>query len=86
MKIDVYDNFFSKEIQKEVWTLMQRPQWSFNGGRQDHSFWHMNDLEKEDYFSKFLFTLVRHKFTLKSFFANYQQKLMRTILTILHRG
>ena len=61
MKIDVYDNFFSKQIQKEVWTLMQRPQWSFNGGRQDHSFWHMNDLEKEDYFSKFLFKIILKK-------------------------
>ena len=48
MKIDVKDNFFPKEIQKEIWKLMQRPKWSFNGGKQDHSLWHMNDLEQEE--------------------------------------
>ena len=51
MKIDVYDNFFPKEIQKEIWKLMQRPKWSFSGGEQDHSFWHMNNLEQEEYFN-----------------------------------
>tara|TARA_B100000214_G_scaffold48307_1_gene30274 strand:- start:398 stop:949 length:552 start_codon:yes stop_codon:yes gene_type:complete len=61
MKIDVYDNFFSKEIQKEIWKLMQRPKWSFNGGKQDHSFWHMNDLEQEEYFSIFLFNIICDK-------------------------
>ena len=61
MKIDVYDNFFSEEIHQEIWELMQRPKWSFNGGTQDHSFWHMNNLEEEEYFSTFLFNKICEK-------------------------
>ena len=33
----------------------------FSGGEQDHSFWHMNGLEQEEYFSTFLFNIICDK-------------------------
>ena len=56
--IEVYNNFFSSEIHKKIWELMLEPKWSICPGR---SFWHINFLEKEDYFSKYLFEIICKK-------------------------
>ncbi len=65
MNIDVYDNFFPTEVQKDIWYLLQRPRWSPHGGEIAHNpdskktkFWHMDNLEKEDFFNTFLYDLI----------------------------
>ena len=43
---------------------MLRPQWSFTGGNNFSPFWHMNGLENEDYFSDYLFNIIKNKLDL----------------------
>ena len=59
--IKVVDNFFTEEIREEIFELMVRPKWSLTGGNQFNSFWHMEELESEDYFSSFLFKKIHEK-------------------------
>ena len=62
MNVDVIDNFFSEEIHKEVYhKLIERPQWSFTGGKNPNLFWHIDGLEKDEYFNTYLLDLIRQK-------------------------
>ena len=62
MNINVIDNFFSEEIHKEVFNkLIKSSQWSFTGGNNINPFWHIDDLEKEEYFNTYLLNLIRQK-------------------------
>ena len=83
MNIDVYDNFFPTEVQKEIWYLLQRPRWSPHGGEMAHNpdskktkFWHMDNLEKEDFFNTFLYDLIcknlNINYTIARIYANGQ--------------
>ena len=63
---NIYDNFFPPEEIKTINEYLTRPKWSFNGGgsysKDDgftSHFWHMDGLEKEDYFGKTLWEFVR---------------------------
>ena len=56
--VQVYDDFFPRRVQSKVMRLMQRPKWSFTGGKPPNQFWHMNDLETETYFTETLFGLI----------------------------
>ena len=56
-----YDDFFKEEIQKEIWEKMMRPKWSFTGGGKINRFWHMDGLEKEKYFSEYLYKIICKK-------------------------
>ena len=53
--IKVFDDFLSEDVQKEVYELLLRPKWHLKGGTSDNPFWHMDNLEEEDYFNTFLF-------------------------------
>ena len=46
----VLDDFFPRSVQKEILRLLERPKWSFTGGRPPNQFWHMDGLEHEAYF------------------------------------
>ena len=59
--IKVVDNFFTEEIREEIFALMVRPKWSLTGGNQFNSFWHMEELENEEYFKSFLFKIIHEK-------------------------
>ena len=55
----IHDNFFPPEEIQTINEYITRPKWSFNGGGtylEDDSFkshfWHMDGLEKEEYFGK----------------------------------
>ncbi len=76
MNINVYDDFFSKEIHENIWDLMQRPKWSYTGGRQGSRFWHMENLHQEEYFNTFLFNTIckklNKKFEVERIYANGQ--------------
>jgi len=61
LNISVYDNFFEEEIQNEIWEKMMRPKWSFTGGGAINHFWHMDGLEKEKYFSEYLYEIICKK-------------------------
>lgn len=59
--------------------LLERPKWSFTGGRPPNSFWHMDGLEDEPYFREHLFqeicrTLGR-TFEIERIYANGQTAL-----------
>ena len=77
--IEVYDDFFPAETQEEILSLMQRPMWSFTGGRPPNSFWHMDDLEKEPFFSEHVFGLICERlertFEIERIYANGQTSL-----------
>ncbi len=59
--IEVYDDFFSEEIHKEVWDLMCRPKWNYTGGDEGNLFWHMNRLHEEEYFNNYLYNIILEK-------------------------
>ena len=56
--IKVFDNFFEESTREQIFKYLQRPKWSLSGGRHDNRFWHMNDLEKEEYFSLYLYNKI----------------------------
>ena len=59
--IKIYDNFFPEYVQEEINQYLDRPKWSFNGGSDLSTFWHMDDLEQEFYFNTFLFNIICNK-------------------------
>ena len=59
--IKVVDNFFTEEIHHEIDQLMDRPKWRLAGGDKGNRFWHMDDLQTEDYFKHYLFEIIQNK-------------------------
>jgi hypothetical protein len=65
--LEIHDNFFPPEEIKTINEYLTRPNWSFNGGGSTedndfHShFWHMDGLEKIDYFGKNLWEFIRRQ-------------------------
>ena len=59
--VEVHDDFFSSETQQKILTLMERPMWSFTGGRPPNQFWHMDGLEREPYFRNNLYNAISTK-------------------------
>ena len=60
--IEVYDDFFSKEIQDQIYTfLMDTGGWKLHGGCPTTRFWHFDELEKIDYFNNFLYKKITSK-------------------------
>ena len=58
--VQVYDNFFSKEIHLEVFEKLMVNRWGINGGtpQKPEIFWHYDDLEEQEYFSDFLYNKI----------------------------
>ena len=77
--IEVHDDFFPSETQEEILRLMERPKWSFTGGRPPNQFWHMDGLEEEPFFAQQLFGLIckrlGREFQIKRIYANGQTAL-----------
>ena len=76
-QIKVFDNFFSEEIQDLILESLSRPKWSFNGGDSDISpFWHMRDLEEEDFYNHYLLNIIENsvgkQFDVINIYANGQ--------------
>lgn len=76
-EIKVYDNFFEQSHHKKILEVLSKPMWSFSGGHPDVSvFWHMDELEKDDFFSVTLYNLICEKigkkFKIKRIYANGQ--------------
>ena len=66
--IKIYDNFFPEKIQFEIINrLYLTPRWSIIGGsnRKKEIFWHYDNLEKENYFSEFIYNLICEKLNRK---------------------
>ena len=59
--IEIYNDFFTEEIREEIWKLLLRPQWGPDGGNDTNWFWHMDHLEKEEYFSQYLYSKICDK-------------------------
>ena len=59
--IKVYDNFFDEFIREEIFNYLQRPKWSLTGGSEGNRFWHMDNLEEEEYFSNYLFEEIKEE-------------------------
>ena len=57
-EIEILDNFFDAATQEEILRLMERPKWSFTGGRIPNQFWHMDGLEAEPFFRQKLFSRI----------------------------
>ena len=62
MEIDIYDDFFSEEIHKEIYNmLIHSNQWSFAGGGFPNRFWHIDGLEENQFFRSYLFKIICDK-------------------------
>ena len=61
--VKVFDNVFDEQTHKKIWESMCRPKWNLTGGNKEGGgrFWHMEGLEKEDFYSNFLFTIICEK-------------------------
>ena len=75
--IEVYDNFFPKEIHEEVFEKLMEPGWRFRGGSLRNTFWHHDGLEQQDYFADFLYRTICEKLnktfkSVKRIYANGQ--------------
>ena len=51
-------NLLDVSTQEEILRLMERPKWSFTGGRIPNQFWHMDGLEAEPFFRQKLFSRI----------------------------
>ena len=56
--IKVFDNFFEESVRDQIFKYLQRPKWSLSGGMNDNKFWHMDNLEQEEYFSVYLYNKI----------------------------
>jgi hypothetical protein len=76
--VEVHDDFFPSDTQAEIQRLLDRPKWSFTGGRATNRFWHMDGLEAEPYFREHLFGLIQQQlpklktYTIERIYANGQ--------------
>ena len=77
--VEVYDNFFVEEIQQEILTRLMQPRWGLIKGSDKNKeiFWHYDDLEKDSYFSDFIYNLICEKLNrkfsgIKRIYANGQ--------------
>ena len=75
--IEVYDNFFPKEIHEEVFEKLMEPGWRFRGGSLRNTFWHHDGLEQQDYFADFLYRKICERLnktfkSVKRIYANGQ--------------
>ena len=59
--IKVIDNFFTEEIHHKINELMDRPKWRLTGGDKGNRFWHMDNLQTEEYFCDYLFKVIQDK-------------------------
>ena len=54
--IKIFDNFYTEQENDKVNSKLSEPHWSYTGGGQTEEgdyfshFWHMDDLEKDDFF------------------------------------
>ena len=62
--IDVYDNFFNESDRNRIIKELSKPKWSFSGGTLTNRFWHIDDLELENYFSDYLKNIILDKLNL----------------------
>ena len=59
--IEVFDNFFTEDIREEIHNLLLGSKWGPDGGNSVNWFWHMDDLEKDEYFNTYLFQIICKK-------------------------
>ena len=77
--VEIYDDFFPKEIHLEIFNRLRSPRWGLSGGtdRKPEIFWHFDALEKENYFSEYIYNLICKKLNrrfrgVKRIYANGQ--------------
>jgi hypothetical protein len=77
--VQIFDDFFPRATQEAILQLMERPKWSFTGGRPPNQFWHMDGLEEESFFREQLFSRICDKlgqsFGIERIYANGQTAL-----------
>ena len=58
--IEIYDDFFSEEIQEEIFYKLMKPHWCIDGNTLNKSeiFWHYNGLENDQYFNEYLYEKI----------------------------
>lgn len=67
LNLQIHDNFFPPKEIDTINQLLFRPKWSFNGGGSTENkefysyFWHMDNLEQEEYFGQILWEFIRRQ-------------------------
>ena len=59
--ISVYDNFFTEEIRKEIFSKLTEPHWGISCRGNREIVWHCDGLEKQEYFNNYLYGLICKK-------------------------
>ena len=69
----VYDNFFPIDLHKEIYEKIFNSGWSYTGGSTvfKTNFWHVDDLENDEYFSSFLYDKICQK--LNMMFSGFER-------------
>ena len=74
--IEVYDDFFEEDIQKEIYDRLMKPHWGISGGdsNKPEIFWHYDGLEGPNhngYFSEYLYEKICNKLDIE--FKGFQR-------------
>ena len=62
--VDVIDNFFDKDLHQTIFQSLNKPRWGLTGGNVNSPFWHIDDLEREEFYSVYLKNLILKKINL----------------------
>jgi len=56
--IQIYDDFFPRELQEEILNKLMEPHWHLRGGNDHNLFWHYDHLDQQEYFNEFLYKKI----------------------------
>lgn len=59
-EIKVFDNVFNQDTANKIWESVSRPKWQLSGGskQREERFWHMEDLDHDDFYKINLFEIM----------------------------
>ena len=62
-EIEVYDDFFEEKIHLDIFKKLMTSNWGISGGvpEKPEIFWHYDGLDKQEYFSDYLYKLICKK-------------------------
>ena len=64
VQIEVVNNFFEKKLHDKILKTLRESKWSYNGGTIRNPFWHADNLENDEFFSKYLHDIIVKKFNI----------------------
>ena len=88
--IRIFDDFLPNELEQICHDKLAQPKWSFNGGGSHSRFWHMNELETDEFFHTTIMKYVLNaiddhaEYVIKRIYANGQTATQSGVIHIDH--